>query len=44
MQKSPNPKHSENPGHSEKTKAKGNRNRIERKFSTKRAHKDVQQN
>ena len=34
MQKVPNPKHSGNPGHNEKTKPKNNRYRREQRFPT----------
>ena len=32
MQKAPNPKYPENPGHNENTKPKDNRNRREQRF------------
>ena len=43
-QKAPNPKYPGDPGHSEKTKPKDNRNRRGRRISPKRHSKYLQQN
>ena len=44
MQTSPNPKHQGNPGQNEKTNPKENRYRRERRFTSQRASKYLQQN